>query len=63
MFASAICIPILFLFKEQVHVLVCEDLDAAEELFIVPVVILRRRHDEARVDQGVSLLQLINIFN
>ena len=50
MFASAICIPVLFLFKEQVYVFVCEDLDAAEELLIVPIVILRRRHDEARVD-------------
>ena len=59
----AVLEAILALFETQVDVLVRENLNSAQEGLVLPLLVGARRHDEARVDQIVGVLQLVNVLD
>ena len=54
---------VLYFLKEQVRVLVCENLSAPDFLFLVLVVVSGRRHYESGVDHLIWILELIYVLN
>ena len=59
-FGAAIVEPTLHFFKEQILQLIGEDLDSFAEVNVVLRLIVRDGHNEASVDVGVRLHQLID---
>ena len=59
----AVLEAILALFETQVDVLIRENLHTAQEGLVLPLLVGARRHDEARVDKFVGVLQLVNMLD
>ena len=55
----------MLLLEVEIYVLVCEILDTLQDLLVCVLImdILRAGHDEARVNQAIRLLQLVNALD
>ena len=54
---------VLYFLKEQIRVLVCENLSTSDFLFLLLVVVSGRRHYESGVDHLIWILELIYVLN
>ena len=54
---------VLYFLKEQIRVLVCENLSTSDFLFLLLVIVSGRRHYESGVDHLIWILELIYVLN